>query len=89
MISIFLVAIAWSDGYGQVGSNPIYGNEVNSLFLDVINDIGFEQYVDLITQNINILDLVFSTYSNILELSIIPEMSDHEAVALTQSSFVP
>ena len=29
-----LPSITWEDGIGQIGVNPIYGREVNSMFLD-------------------------------------------------------
>ena len=37
--------IVWSDGSGQLNPCPAYGTELNSLFLDVINDAGFEKLV--------------------------------------------
>ena len=59
---------------------PTYGSELNNLFLDIANDVGLELFVTSPTRRESILDLVFSTYSNITDLSIIPGMSDHEAV---------
>ena len=56
---------------------PTYGSELNNLFLDIVNDVGLEQFVTPPTRRESILDLVFS---NISDLSIIPGMSDHEAV---------
>ena len=53
---------------------PTYGSELNNLFLDVVNDVGF------VTSSTRRESIVFSTYSNISDLSIIPRMSDHEAV---------
>ena len=59
---------------------PTYGTELNTLFLDVINDVGFEQLVTSPTRNNHVLDLVFSTHSTIIDLNIVPGMSDHEAI---------
>jgi len=75
-----LPGINWLDGYGQLGPHPSYGVELNNLFLDVINDIGLNQFVNTPTRNNNVLDLVLSTSSNIADLTISPGMSDHEAV---------
>ena len=59
---------------------PTYGTKLNNLFVDIINDAGLEQFVTFPTRQENVLDLVFSTYSNISDISTIPGMSDHEAV---------
>ena len=75
-----LPSIKWLDGSGQLDSHPIYGVELNNLFLDLINDIGFEQSVTTPTRNKNILDLVLSTSPNVIDLDVTPGMSDHEAV---------
>ena len=52
-------SIVWSDGSGQLNPCPAYSTELNSLFLDVINDAGFEQLVTSPTRNDHVLDLVF------------------------------
>ena len=52
-------SIVWSDGSGQLNACPTYGTELNTLFLDVINDVGFEQLVTSPTRNNHVLDLVF------------------------------
>ena len=44
-------SIVCSDGSGQLNSCPTYGTELNSLFLDVIDDVGFEQLVTSPTRN--------------------------------------
>ena len=56
-----LPSINWLDRYGQIIPNPNYGVGLNNLLLDLINDIGFNQFVDTPTRNNNILDLVLST----------------------------
>ena len=79
----YLPSIYWSDGSGQLQSNPVYGHETNSLFLDVINDCCLEQFVTSPTRGSNTLDLTFSSQSIISDTSIVPGMSDHEAVLFT------
>ena len=63
--------------------NPIYGHEINSLFLDIINDCSLEQFVTSLTRGNNTLDLTFPSQPIISDTSIVPEMSDHEAVLFT------
>ena len=78
-----LPSINWIDGYGQLGTNTphLYGTSLNNLFLNAINDAYLEQFVTSPTQQNNILDLVFSTHHKISNLSTVPSMSDHEALA--------
>ena len=78
-----LPSIYWSDGSGQLQSNPVYGHEINFLFRDVINDCSLEQCVTSPTRGSNTLDLTFSSQSIISDTSIVPGMSDHEAVLFT------
>ena len=78
-----LPSIYWSDGSGQLQSNPVYGHETNSLFLDVINDCSFEQFVTSPTRGSNTLDLTFSSQSIISDTSIVLGMSDHKAILFT------
>jgi len=75
-----LPSINWDDGNGLLTSHPTYGSELNNLFLDILDDVGLEKFVTSPTRQESILDLVFSTYSNISGLRIIPGISDHEAV---------
>ena len=35
-------SIEWSDGIGHIKHNPMYGVEVNNLFVDIINDFSLE-----------------------------------------------
>ena len=60
--------------------HPSYGIELNNLFVDVTNEIWFNQFVDTPTRNNRILELVLSTFSNISDFLTTPRMSDHEAV---------
>ena len=45
-----LPSINWLDGNGQLTSNSSFGIELNNLFLDQINDIGFDQFVSTLTR---------------------------------------
>jgi len=47
-----LPSINWLDGCGQIISNPNYGVGLNDLFIDLINDIGFIQFVNTPTRNL-------------------------------------
>ena len=80
-----LPSIYWSDESDQLQSNPVYEHEINSLFLDVINDCSLEQFVTspIRLRGSNSLDLTFSFQSIISDTSIVPGMSDHEAVLFT------
>ena len=35
--------ILWDDGIGRINTNLAYGNEINTLFLELLNDFGMEQ----------------------------------------------
>ena len=74
--------IAWIDGYGTIRPDPAYGFEINNLqFLSTIGDNNLEQLVHKPTRNKNILDLIFCSYPALVsDLSVIPEISDHDAV---------
>ena len=72
-------SIVWSDGYGLPNPNPTYGSELNSVFLETMNDASLEQYVTEPTRQNNILDLVLSNNNN---LNVVPGISDHEFMML-------
>ena len=72
-----LPSINWLDGCGQIISNPNYGVGLNNLFIDLINDIGFIQFVNTPNKK---FDLVFTTSTSITDLSTAPGMSNHEAI---------
>ena len=76
--------ITWNNGHGLINPSPAYGVDINTHFLDIINDHGLEQLVDDPTRNNHILDLVFTTQPEILkDISVVPRMSDHEAVTFS------
>ena len=66
-----LPSIYWSEGSGQLQPNPIYGHEINSLFVDVISDCSLKQFVTSPTRRNNILDLTFSSQPIISDVSIV------------------
>ena len=73
--------IYWEDGVGCIRTNPAYGCECKELFLDLLNDFALEQQVKEPTRGTRILDLVLSLQSQLISnVSVIPGMSDHEAV---------
>jgi len=63
-----LPSISWSDIGAQIVSSPIYGSEVNNSFLGLVNDFGFEQFVDSPTRQSNTLTLYYRLTKNILNL---------------------
>ena len=75
-------SIIWKGGIGQTEPNPTYGREVNSMFLDAVNDFGLEQQVYEYTRGNHILGLVFASQPNIINnIVTIPGMSDHDAIS--------
>ena len=49
--------ICWEDGLGSIKTSPAYGNEINNLFIDTLNDFALEQQVKERTRSAHILDL--------------------------------
>jgi len=77
-----LPSITWEDGIGEIGANPVYGREVNSIFLDTVNESELEQQVYEYTREKHILDLVFISQPNATDkVCTIPGMSDHDAIS--------
>ena len=73
--------ISWENGIGHTKAAPMYGCEVNNLFVDILNDCGLEQLVNSPTRNTNTLDLVLTSHPNMLsETRVVPGISDHEAI---------
>jgi len=84
-----LPGITWLDGCGAPNPNPAYGAELNSLFIDIINDYSLEQLVHFPTRENNILDLVFSTQPDLIsKVCVVPGISDHEAVTFSVSNSI-
>ena len=77
-----LPGICWEDGLGYIKTySPVYGNKINNLFIDILNDFALEQQVKEPTKSTHILDLVLSSQPQLISyVSVIPGMSDHEAV---------
>ena len=79
-----LPGIQWTEGCGQVSVNPHYDLEVNHSLVDTINDNNLEQLVGEPTRGGNTLDLLFSSHPGFISnIRIIPEISDHLAVAFS------
>ena len=52
---------------GYVNRNSTYGYEINSLFVEMMNNYGFELFVTQCTREDHLLDLVLSTNPDIIE----------------------
>ena len=73
--------LKFEDGICYTSHNPAYGYEINSFFVEMMNDYGFEQFVTQPTREDHLLDLVISTDPNIIEnVQVVPGISDHEAI---------
>ena len=73
--------LKFEDGIGYVNCNPTYGYETNSLFVEMMNNYGFEQSVTQPTRENHLLDLVLSTNPDIIKnVQVVPGISDHEAI---------
>ena len=51
----------WSDTGAPITSSPAYGRELNSLFMEIIDDYGLEQFVYQPTRQGNILDIILTS----------------------------
>ena len=66
------------EGLGHINLSPVYGHELNSLFVETMNDYGFEQLVNAPTRGNHILDLVLSTHPDMIsQVEVVPGISDH------------
>ena len=74
----------WIDGHGSIKSDPAYGSEINSSFLDTLNDYDLEQLLDELTKNDQLLDLLLSIHPDIIcHITVVPGISDHKAVTFS------
>ena len=70
--------ILWTENGGEMESSPSYGNPVNSAFLEMLDDFNLSQ---LVMEPTHVLDLLLTSHPSIIsDISIIPGMSDHEAI---------
>ena len=70
----------WSDTGASITPSPAYyERELNSLFLEIIDDYGLEQLVYQPSRQGNILDIILTSESDI---HIAPGISDHEVTSL-------
>ena len=55
----------WEEGLGHINLSSVYGYELDSLFVETINDCGSEQLVNLPTRGNHIiiirLDIIYSS----------------------------
>ena len=66
---------------GSVKSNPQYTAAINWKMIDIANDFNLTQIVTEPTRQGNILDLLFTSHPHLVDkVSIVPGMSDHDAV---------
>ena len=73
---------------GHINPIPVYGHELNSLFVETMNDYGFEQLVNAPTRGNHILDLVLSTHPDMIsQVEAVPGISDHEAITFQLDQF--
>ena len=60
-------------------SSPAYGRELNSLFLEIIDDYGLEQLVYQPTRQGNMLDIILTSDPDMItNVDTAPGISDHE-----------
>ena len=70
--------IAWSEGYCK------RNNQINSLFMDTITNLGWAQVVEYATHKGNTLDLFFTNNPGLIsKQNLIPGLGDHDAVLIT------
>ena len=73
-----LPSIVWLDTGASIEPSPAYGRELNSLFLELIDDNGLEQLVNKPTRQGNILDIVLALHPNMItNVDVVPGISDH------------
>ena len=76
---INLPSIIWENS--SVSPNPQYGSTINQKFIELIETFNLSQLVREPTRQNNILDVLLTTYPDYVgKISIIPGMSDHQAV---------
>ena len=69
--------IEWQDGHGY----PLTMSEINTLFLDMVNEYGLEQCVQEPTRQDHKLDLVSASQPSLIEsITTTPGMFNYEAV---------
>ena len=83
----------WLYTGASITSSPAYGRELNSLFLEIIDDYGLEQLVYQPTRQGNILDIILTSDPDMItNVDTAPGISDHEVILFDitiQSSIIP
>ena len=73
--------ITWSETGGRLISNPTYGSVLNNTFLNILDDFSLEQLILSPTRGNHILDLILTSQPGLFtDVTIVPGLSDHEAV---------
>ncbi len=79
-----LPSISWEDN--SISEKPQYGQEINTTFLDMVNDNGLMQKVNEPTHNDNILDLILTKNpDSVSNVKVVPGISDHSIVTASLS----
>ena len=66
--------ICWEDELGRIKIRPAYGNKINNLFINILNDFTLEQQVKEPIRSALILDLVLSSQPQLIsDVSVIPD----------------
>ena len=77
----------------SINPSPAYGRELDSLFLELVDDYGLEQLVYQPTRQGNILDLILTSHPDMItNVDFVPRISDHEVILFDiniQSSLPP
>ena len=61
--------------------SPAHGRELNSLFLELVDDYGLEQLVYQPTRQGKILDLILTSHPDMINnVDVVPGISDHEVI---------
>ena len=81
MTLTFQALAMWSDTGASITPSPAYGRELNSLFLEIIDDYGLELLVYQPTRQGNILDIILTSDPDMItNVDIAPGISDHEVI---------
>ena len=66
---------------GCIQLSPTYGNGVNYLFNETVNDSRLKQLITQPTRNNHMLDLVLTSQPILInDVNVVPGISDHEVV---------
>ena len=76
-----LPSVSWAEDNYSIQPNPAYGIEVNNKLLDIVNSHFLTQHVKQPTRGHNILDLVFTSNSDMVtNLEVQSGISDYDTI---------